>query len=728
MGRVLFEIDPTPDPLEQAFTPSPEIIEEEPGVAPITGGRNLFTLEPETQEPTILETVGRGLRGEAELALTVGTGVILEPLAGIAGLVASTPFFKEGAAPATVAFVRDLAFKPGPAGQEIGKGIGQIAEELTPDIILELGTTVKEGFEEQQEEIFQKYGPAAATAFGLVPSLVLEGTAGYFTVKQMRRIATTRADEAIQKTEDAIRDKGTESFRTDIQPEDKTLRQIADDFGTQNERNLIDQIQADPQRVQSARNLGVDLNPSHYSTNQAFIQMEQGLKSKPSSDLGRLEIQAIEKLGEEADKLIVDMGGSIDKGIFNQSVKNKFETTLSKLDARAEKAYAKVNETIPRSTKIVPETSRLYIEGRLEDLGPDIQLLRKSEKDVARILGLPRKERVSPDVEEVDLPTPTYAALDQVRRDVGEAIGKKTGPYKDDEGRILDQVYGALNNDQQGVADAFGVGADLEKGRKIVKMTKEIQQRSVTLFGPKLEASILPKLATAAKNLTKADEANFNRIMKAIPASQRQAAAATMLNSLFTNNLRTAGPLGSGFVGAFESLNRAPSIKKAIFNELPKEALKIFDDIGRVSTGLFKAKALQNNSGTANALLAALDNTSIVNRVLGAKRLLSPFSAKGRAIRFTAAVLKTVIPPKTKRASDLLTSPAFRKSLEDAALGKSVQAEKIINTKTFKNWFKDQTFPDQKQIAAIGFVPWLLSEEEGDPRLNVELSLAEEEP
>jgi len=737
MGRVLFKIDPLADQLEQdsvagseavapiAITPS---VDEE-SVAPPTGGRKLFTIDPgPPQERTFFETAGRGLKGELELALTIGTGIIAEPIAGLAGLVASTPFFKDGSAAETVAFVRDLAFKPGPAGQEIAKGIGQIAEELTPDIVLELGRTVKEEFKEQQEKIFQDYGPAAATAFGLVPAVILEGTAGYATIKQMRKIATTRADEAIQRTEDVLRNKGsTETFRVDIQPENKTLQQISDDFDKQNERNLIDQIKPDPEIAQSARDLGVDLNPSHYSTSQAFIQMEQGLKSKPSSELGRLEIEAIEKLGDEADKLIVDMGGSIDKGIFNQSIKTKFENKIAELENKATKAYSKVNEKIPRPVKVAPETSRLYIQGRLEDLGGDVGLLGKSEKQLARITGLPRKEPVSLDVEDVGLPTPTYGALDQVRRNVGEALGKKSGPYRDDEERILNQVYGALSNDQQGVADAFGVGADYQLGRNLVKTRKEIEQRSVTLFGNKLEGSILPKLATAAKNLTKADVSNFNKIMKAIPVNQRQATAATMLNSLFTNNLRTAGPLGSGFVGAFKSLNRNPSMKKAIFDALPEEALKRFDDIGRVTTGIFRSKALQNNSGTANAILAALDDSSIVNRVLSSKRLFSPFSETGRAVRFTTAVLKKIVPPKTQRASDLLTSPAFRKSLEDAALGRAVAAENITRTRTFREWFKDQTLPDQKQIAAIGFVPWLLSEEEVDRRLNLELSLAEEE-
>jgi len=738
MGEVLFILDNVPDPLEEiseSITEAPAPIEQEQvlpdtaiePVAPVepapavSGGEVLFELEPEPErEPSITEQL---VVGVPDLALTVVSGMVAEVAAGLSGIIATTPFFDEGAGAETVEFVRDLAFKPGKAGQAVAKNIGEVVESLTPDFIIALGNTVKEGFKEQQEEIFQKYGAAAATAFGLVPPVVLQGTSGYLVIKQMRKVATTRADEAIQQTEDALREKGTTTFRTDIQPEDKTIKQIVDDFDKRNKEDLIADIQPDAEILQSAKDLGVDLNPSHYSNNLAFVQVEQGLKSKPGSQLGKVEREAIEKLGDEADKLIIDMGGAVEKGLLDQSIKNRFEKTIAKLDKTASEDYAKINAKIPKSVPVVPGTSRIYIEGRLEDLGGDASLLSKSEKQLAGILGLPKKPP-KPGVEEVELPTPSYGALDQVRRNVGTAIEKKTGPYKDDEEFILDQVYGSLINDQQGVADAFGVGPLLQKGRKVVKLNKELQKKSLALFGREINGSLIPKLSTAAKSITKGDISQFNKLMKALPPSQRQAASATMLNDFFAMNVRGGKPLGGGFVGAFDALNRNPGIKKIIFDQLPKEALKRFDDIGRVTTGLFRAKALQNNSGTANAILANLDNGAIANKLLKSRRLFSPFSIRGRVLGFTAGVLKRNLPPKTEIANELLSSPAFRKSVEDAALGKAVSAEKITDSKVFKDWQKFQSPPDQKQIAAIGFIPWLLQEEEDDV-VDIEVSTEE---
>jgi len=725
MGRVLFKLDPVQDPLEQAVESTiQEPVRQDP-TAPVPGGRVLFQMEPEPEtDPTITETIGRGLRGEGELALTMGTFLVAQPIAGIAGIVQGlNPFAEPGAAASAVETIMGLTFKPGPAGQEIAKGIGEIAETLTPDALIELATFATQEYKELNEEVFQKYGPLAATAMAIAPEAALELTAGYATIKQLRNMGRTRADEAIQQTEDALRNRNVDSFRTDIQPEDKTLKQIANDFGKQNTQNLIEAVQSDPVRLQAAKDLGIDTNPSHFSNNQAFIAMEQGLKSKPGNELRQRENLAIEKLGERADELIIKMEGEVEKGLLDAVVKKEFQTVIADLEVRASKDYNVVNQAIDPGIPVVPATSRLYIEKRLSDLGGDAGLLNKSEKQLARITGLPKKEIVSPDVGEVELPTPSYGALDQVRRNVGDAIEKKSGPYRDDEEGILNQIYGVLSNDQQGVADALGVGPVYERARKLVRVRKDIEKKSTDLFGRELKGSLIPKLATSAKNIVRGDVNAFKRLMDTLPPSQRQAAASTFLNDLFSFNARSGGKLGGGFATAFQSLKNNPSVKKIIFDQLPPEALKTFNDIGEVTVGLFRAKALQNQSGTANALLANLDNGAIANKILKSRRLLSPFSKEGRLLAFSAAFLKRTLPKRTEISADLLTSPEFKRSLEDAALGKSVSAENITKTQKFKKWFNLQNPPDQKQIATIGFIPWLLQDEE--PEIVIEVSTEE---
>jgi hypothetical protein len=649
-----------------------------------------FTKEP----PGFLRT----LQGEAELATTVATGAVLEPFAGVAGIVQGlNPFAEPGAAAQAVEAVRSLAFKPGQEGLQVAKSIGEIAKDITPQFIQDLGTFTGEKFEEIKEATFQRYGPVAGTAVAIAPVAILEAVPGFFAIKKARNMPTTIADEVIEESGDAARNAGENTIKTDIQPEAKDYETITADLKAQNTANLVGEIRPDAEILESAKNLGVDLNPSHYSTNQAFIEMEQALKADPQSKLSQIEQTAILRTGEEADKLITDLGGTLDKSLLDANVKADIQKTIVKLEVDGVKAYSAVNKAIPQSMKVNAETSKQYLNKRLEELGGEKGLLSKSEKQLEFVTELKNN--------------PSYGALDQVRRNVGEALNKQTGPFRDDEERILNQVYGALSNDQQGVADVMGVGADYELGRKAVSTRKGLEKEALNLFGRDIDTgSILPKLKTAAGKLTKGDISTFKKLMVSLPKARRAEAAATMLNEFFVSGARKKGAIGGGFVSAFETLNRNPGAKKIIFEQLPSGAEKRFNDIGKVATGIFKSKRFENTSGTGRAIIAAMNNGNVIEKVIesgivrGASRVVP---GGGIGTDLISSTLRGARGEQTKKAIDFLTSPEFIKSLQDASRGNAVTAERINRTKVFKDWVNAKPPEIKTEIATIGFIPWL---------------------
>jgi len=213
----------------------------------------------------------RTLQGEVEVGAAIATGIPLDIVGGIAGIVQSlNPFADPGAGARTVEFVKGLAFKPGREGQLVAKSLGEIAKVVTPDVVQEFIKSTGEKFGEFQEAAFQKYGPLAGTAVSLLPTIVLEAIPGFFALKKARNIRTTRADEAIEEAADSARDAGETTLKTEIPPETKDFEQIANDLKKQDTTNLVGEIRPDEEILRSAQNLGVDLNPSHYSTNQAF--------------------------------------------------------------------------------------------------------------------------------------------------------------------------------------------------------------------------------------------------------------------------------------------------------------------------------------------------------------------------------------------------------------------------------------------------------------------------
>jgi len=649
-----------------------------------------FTREP----PGFLRT----LQGEAEIGGAILTGAPLFPISGAAGIVQSlNPFADPGASARAVEAVNNLAFKPGVEGIAVVKSLGEIIKSITPQFIQDFAGFLGNKFDEVKESTFQRYGPLAGTAIAILPEAILEFVPGFFALKKARGLRTTLADEAIEETGDAARNAGETTLKTEIQPELKDFETIETDLRNQNTTNLVGEIRPDAEILESANNLGVDLNPSHYSTNQAFIEMEQALKADPQSKLSQIEQNAILKTGQEADRLITDLGGTLDKSLLDANVRGDIQKNIAKLEVEGSKAYSAVNKAVPQNVKVNPDTVIKYIAKRLDDLGGNKALLSRAERQLLELTELKKN--------------PTYGALDQVRRNVGEALNKQSGPFQGDEERILNQVYGALSNDQQGVADAFGVGADYEMGRKIVSTRKDLEKEALNLFGRDIETgSLLPKLKVAAGKLTKGDVSTFKKLMNSLPKNRRAEAAATMLNEFFTSGQRKAGAIGGGFPSAFAALNRNPGAKKIIFDNLPPGAEKRFNDLGKVATGIFKAKKFENVSGTGRAIIAAFNNGNILQKVIesgvarGAARIVP---GGGISADLASSFLRGARGEQTKKAIDFLTSPAFIKSLQDAAVGNSVSAERITNTKVFKNWITAQRPEIKTEIAAIGFIPWL---------------------
>jgi hypothetical protein len=262
-------------------------------------------------------------------------------------------------------------------------------------------------------------------------------------------------------------------------------------------------VMPDPEIIAAAEELGVVLNPDHYSNNRAFQEVVQSLKSRPGTSLAPIEAKAIEDLGNRADELILDLGGQLDKSILDSDVKLRYEKIHSNLDKQAEKAYAAVNNAVPNRAQVYAEESRAYIQKALEDLGGDKSRLTAAEKSLLKLLD----------------GNPTYAALDRIRKDVGNGF-KNQGPFKDADQGILSQVYKALSIDQQNAANAFGVGGQYELGRKLTQDRKKLEKQMVAAFGREANASIIPKLKSAASSLVAGDVTKLQKLMETLPKGQ----------------------------------------------------------------------------------------------------------------------------------------------------------------------------------------------------------------
>ena len=685
--------------------PKPELVETPVIETPV-----------EETSPTIAEAAQSAvdvLKTPIDLGRNILSSAIAEPISGVAGVVQSlNPLAEEGAGAEAVKATQEALTTDLSEGTiDTLKGVGSVFQTafdalppLGQDILRVMGDEIGDDAQAAiqfvkgvESETLERFGPLGATALVTAPTALLEAIPGAIALKKARNLQVTIADEIVEEVNDKVKGEAVETVKAGPAPEAKDYSEITRDLRQQKADKVAEQVLPDQEILDAAEALNVDLNPSHYSTNRAFKDVENSLKSRPGSKLNIVEEKAIVDTGRAADGLIQDLKGTTDKSLLDTSIADEINLNIKNLDDQAGVAYKAVDDAIPKATQVNPDASRLYINRQLEELGGDESLLTAAEKKLLRIAD-----------EETHL---TYSAIDRIRKDIGSAIGKKSGPFKDDDVGTLKQLYKVLSEDQQGVADAFGVGADYAAARKLVATRKGLEEEAVTLFGREMQGSLVPKLNQAATALTKGDASKFNKLIEAIPENRRQEVVATMLNDIFTSGARKKDSISSGFMSAFESLNRNTAAKDLLFSHLPAESRKRFDDIGKVATGIFSSKALENNSRTARDIIAAMEDGGMFGRLYdkGENIVNTVGGTQGRLITQAVAKVKT---PASDAADALLTSPGFKQSVEAAARGSLDESQKITKTSAFKKWITAQPPEIQAEVAAIGFIPFLTKPEE----------------
>jgi len=410
---------------------------------------------------------------------------------------------------------------------------------------------------------------------------------------------------------------------------------------------------------------------------------------------------------------VVKNKGFLDRAEFSREIGSELTTTIDDLTKQTRKAYAAVNDSIPAATRVDSSLIRAHLDSKLADLGGDKSLLTPVEK---KLLTLTRKTK------EGEIIPPTYAAIDRVRKDIGNGFSRQ-GPFADTDQAILSEVYGVLSDVQSGVARSFGVGDLYDTAKGLVVTRKGLEDTAVELFGRNISGSLVPKLRGAATGLVKGDVTKFNQLIASLPPGRRSEAAATVLSEIFSGGSRGGGQLGTGFVASFNALNRNKTAKNLLFSHLSKNARQRYNDIGRIMTGIVESnrKSLGNPSGSAGPIVKALGDLSLVEKVYeGGKKIVvaeGVSSTLGVPGIGSSVVIGSLISkqrtPIIVAADEMLSSPQFTRAIGKAIEGDVVTANKIIeNSSPFKKWLATTTLEVQERIAVRGIIGWLSSEEQ----------------
>lgn len=695
----------------------------------------------------------RGATGEAILA--VGSGAIAEPLSGLAGLFGAitgvlpggeTPL--ERAARFQAGTAEALTFEPrSEAGVAATESISRGAEFLTKQvrkpvggiaglIQLAAGSGVEGAAETVRRTVEEGIGPTAGAALeraGAPPiisaaaEIIPTGIAVVAGAKQLPKPKPKPKPRPKAEPEPVPEIKPARSVAEPEAPAakprvdekaDVSSQKIVDDLKKGKTEPVASEVVPDAQVVEAAQRLGVDLNVEHYATSTAFQDVARALKTKPGSELLANEVQALRDLGTRADDLVSDIGGSIDKAAVSDDILNSTRAMIDDLQTKADGAYKTVRETIHNKARVKTDNISEFLQKKIDDFGGDDSLLSVAEQRIKKIIGRAEDGSI------------TYAALDRIRRDVGDGFNKRSGPFADDGQRTLRELYDVLSDTQQGAAEAFGIGPLYTEAKGLVSRRKGIEDQAVQLFGKNATASLTPRIRAAATGLPKGDVTALNKLMAALPEARRGEVAATVLGELFGAGSRQGGALGTGFATTWRNLNRNKAARGALLKHLPEGTGQRLDDIGRVMDAIVRsnAKPLANPSGTAAGIIAALETGEAGSRLFaGTKAVASTVALEGIAVgvgippgvvttaRATAAVVRRKKGPDVgavKAADDLLSSQTFKDAVGEAVQGNTAKANKIIEgSPKFKRWATTLTDAEAARLARVGFIGYVSGEE-----------------
>lgn len=387
---------------------------------------------------------------------------------------------------------------------------------------------------------------------------------------------------------------------------------------------LASQASPDAETLEAAKRLGIadNLQPDHITTNQAYRELAQAVKSVPGSTARAAELEGLEAVAKRADDLVTQMGAADDVADLGVRLRGTMQATVTELEGTADNLYAKVRQLVPPATPVTANKVLAVIKQRADDLG-GAENLSPMER---RILGrLSPKKVTSADGAVLDR-NPTYALLDDVRRDVG-AVTSRAGPFKDADTGLAKRLYSAIADDQLAAAEAHGAADTYRAAQAAIRTRKGVEDDLVAIFGKALDRSLSPALASSVGRLAAGDVQGLARLIQATPAPMRREVVASGLQFALTGGAKKQAVSFPSYARWYEGLRANAPAYALIAKNLDEQSVKQLNDLYKVSKGIAAATRERITTGRIQAVKEELQGVETL-----AGKLYHVAAVGGRAV------------------------------------------------------------------------------------------------
>lgn len=566
----------------------------------------------------------------------------------------------------------------------------------------------------------------------------------YESFKGASSKAESKAAEALTKADDAE----AQRILGSLSPEQQAaVRQRMDEIGNDGlkagMRDLASQsrsavrsdlqqlagnVNPDQRVIQAAKDVGypIDIAPAAWtSKNMPYVEFERALRSLPGSKLGEQDRAALAALNKTADDFVTSLKGNPDLSVVSQTVADSMNATRERMAVAARGLYKRVDAKIPSTTEADAAPVVDFVKDRLKGLGGERGLLNPGERKILSMLS--PKQITDSSGAVVGTKNPTYAALDQIRKDIGQAKRSATGPFAGAdfallgqlEGRLLDAQRGTIQKVAPDMVDVFDAARASTRGRK------ELEDNIVNLYGSNKDGDIVNNMRTSINMLADGSTKNFNRLMQNVPADMRQYVTASAISKAFTGKGTTPGVAiaPTQYANWYRGMMRNSEARKTLAKNLTPGGMKALRNMYVFNDGISKALKSDIQTGKLGTIKDAFDSASqlgdaIVNRT--AKSVLGKIPFVGEPIGNMVAAANSTS-KRMEVATDLIASPEFRDLARQQAVWNNASARQVKAAEAalkksdrYKRWASTLEPLERKQIYTNGVVNFLKAKEQAD--------------
>lgn len=554
-------------------------------------------------------------------------------------------------------------------------------------------------------------GPVGGAIAASAPEAALEIVSGVSLPKGMAGLARSKAAKLVEKARE-------------IKP--RTTKDIADTIMKASADDIILDVDINPRVVEAIDELGIDKAPiaSYLSKNQQYIEVEQALASLRGSSLSKQSRDFIDATAERAAKLIDDFGGE-KRGEFSSRFLSETTASVDDLFESSNAIYNEIDSILDQSAKVSADNTMSFINSEAAKLGGlNSELLKRVKNSLETVKE--RRTGYTGVPMEVIKKQPTYGMISKVRQDIGQAISKRSGPFKDGETGFLKKLYANLRQDQDLYASTQNVLDQLKAADGLTIQRKALEGQLESLLGKKLQKAIEPQVAAAVKGLASGKTPEFKKLISDIPEAYRQPAVMTALREVMSGpGLGKADYSANKFTQFWEKL--PDSSKSMIFENIPEGSKRAIDNLYQVSRAISKAEGLKVQTGIVGHSLKMFErNQGFMSKLVG--------GAAGVTIRGASHLLPggslvadwvgNFLKQNTDRArlsAELLGSDKFRqviaKAVEEGVHNGNVSSASLLkkqklieSSEVYKKWAKTLSESELAELNSIGLVSFLIPE------------------